>query len=70
MMPRMDGWSFPDAQLRDKKLKDIPVVVLSAVGEISKPIKADHLLRKPVAPETLIETIENLLRHRPAGLNS
>ena len=62
MMPRMDGWAFRDAQLRDKKIKDIPVVVLSAMGEIRKPIKADQLLRKPVAPETLLETIENFVR--------
>ena len=48
MMPRMDGWAFRQAQLRDKKLKDIPVVVLSAVSEIGKPIKADEILRKPV----------------------
>ena len=66
MMPRMDGWAFRDAQLRDKKLKNIPVVVLSAVGEISKPIKADHLLHKPVEPETLLETIENVVRQRTA----
>jgi two-component system response regulator MprA len=66
MMPRMDGWAFRDAQLRDKKLKHIPVVVLSAVGEISKPIKADRLLRKPIAPETLLETIENVVRRRSA----
>jgi CheY-like chemotaxis protein len=58
----MDGWAFRDAQLRDKKLKDIPVVVLSAMGEISKPIKADSLLRKPVAPETLLQTIQKLIR--------
>ena len=66
MMPRMDGWAFRDAQLRDKRLKDIPVVVLSAVGEISKPIKADRLLRKPVEPQTLLKTIENLVRQRKA----
>jgi two-component system, chemotaxis family, chemotaxis protein CheY len=66
MMPRMDGWAFRDAQLRDKKLKDIPVVVLSAVGQISKPIKADRLLRKPVEPKALIETIENVVRQRSA----
>jgi CheY-like chemotaxis protein len=47
LLPRMDGWGFREAQLRDKRLKDIPVVVLSAVGEIVKPINADHLLRKP-----------------------
>jgi len=70
MMPRMDGWAFRDAQLRDKKIKDIPVVVLSAMGEISKPIKADSLLRKPDAPETLLQTIQNLIRRRTGRSNS
>ena len=70
MMPRMDGWAFREAQLCDKKIKDIPVVVLSAMGEISKPIKADLLLRKPVAPETLLETIQKLIRRRAARSSS
>jgi len=64
MMPRMDGWAFREAQLRDKRLKDIPVVVLSAVGEIAKPIKADLVLRKPVEAETLLETVEKIVRRR------
>jgi two-component system, chemotaxis family, chemotaxis protein CheY len=62
MMPRMDGWAFREAQLRDQRLKGIPVVVLSAMGEISKPIDAASLLRKPVEPETLLTTIEKFLR--------
>ena len=64
MMPRMDGWAFRDAQLRDKRLKDIPVVVLSAVGEISKPIKADDLLHKPVEAEALLATVNKFVRRR------
>jgi two-component system chemotaxis response regulator CheY len=64
MMPRMDGWAFRDAQLHDKKIKNIPVVVLSAMGEIIKPIEADLVLRKPVAPETLLETVEKIVWRR------
>jgi two-component system chemotaxis response regulator CheY len=62
MMPRMDGWEFREALLRNRKLKDIPVIVFSAVTEIAKPIKADRFLRKPVAPETLVAAIQLLLR--------
>jgi DNA-binding response OmpR family regulator len=65
MLPRLDGWGFREAQLRDKTLKGIPVVVLSAVGEIVKPINADHILRKPVTSETLLATIERFHRRRP-----
>ncbi len=61
MLPRLDGWGFREAQLNDLRLKGIPVIVLSAVGEVVKPIDADHLLRKPVSPEVLFAAIE---RHR------
>lgn len=64
MMPRMDGWAFRQAQLRDEKFKNIPVVVLSAVGEISRPIKADDLLRKPVATDALLETVRKFTSRR------
>lgn len=64
MMPRMDGWAFREAQLRDQRLKNIPVVVLSAMGELSRPIDADSLLRKPVEPKILLATIEKFLRRR------
>ena len=62
MMSRMDGWGFRAAQLAQKRLKDIPVVVLSAVGEIVKPIEADYLLRKPVSPDKLLDVIERFRR--------
>jgi two-component system chemotaxis response regulator CheY len=64
MMPRMDGWEFREALLRNKRLKEIPVIVFSAVTEIAKPIKADRFLRKPVAPEVLLSAIPPLLRPR------
>ena len=64
MMPRMDGWEFREALLRNKRLKDIPVIVFSAVTEIAKPIRADRFLRKPVAPEALLSAIPPLLRPR------
>jgi two-component system chemotaxis response regulator CheY len=66
MLPRLDGWGFRERQLADNRLSGIPVVVLSAVGEIVRPIKADHLLRKPVAPDTLLASIERFRLHRPA----
>lgn len=62
MMPRMDGWKFREEQLRDPRLKDIPVVVLSAVGEIAESIDATHILRKPVNPVALLDAIERLSR--------
>ena len=62
MLPRMDGWGFRAAQLSDERLKHIPVVVLSAMGETMKPIDADHLMRKPVDPKELFSVIERFRR--------
>jgi two-component system, chemotaxis family, chemotaxis protein CheY len=63
MLPRMDGWKFRERQLGDPRLKDIPVIVVSAVGEIVQSISASCLLRKPVAPAVLLESIERYRRH-------
>jgi two-component system, chemotaxis family, chemotaxis protein CheY len=57
MMPRMDGWKFRQEQMRDPRLKDIPVVVLSAVGQIGESIDATCILRKPVDPAALLDAV-------------
>jgi two-component system, chemotaxis family, chemotaxis protein CheY len=61
MLPRLDGWGFREAQLADRRLNKIPVIVLSAVGELARPIDADHQLRKPVFPDELLKTIGKCL---------
>jgi CheY-like chemotaxis protein len=58
MMPNMNGWEFREAQLRDARIAKIPVVVLSATGERSRPIDAALVLRKPVTLETLLRTVQ------------
>lgn len=40
MMPVMDGWQFRREQLRVDKLKDIPVVILTAAGLSAESIRA------------------------------
>jgi CheY-like chemotaxis protein len=47
------------------RLRNIPVVVLSAMGETVQPIEVDHLLRKPVDCEKLISVIERFRRRTP-----
>jgi CheY-like chemotaxis protein len=55
MMPVMDGWAFRAAQLRDRKLAEIPVVVTSAHAEVGR--MADDLgaaaLPKPIDIQAL-----------------
>jgi two-component system response regulator MprA len=60
MMPNMNGWEFREAQRLNERLAAIPVVVLSATGERSRPIEATRILRKPVTLETLLATVKEV----------
>jgi CheY-like chemotaxis protein len=72
MMPEMDGFAFCSWLKKSKEYKDIPVVLLTGVGEhiyeSKYPLKgvmhadADEYLEKPVKPEALLETISKLLK--------
>jgi len=59
-MPRSDGYSFRTAQLFDRVLREVPVVICSA--DPMAPRGHDHLqaagyLRKPVTAELIIEAV-------------
>jgi CheY-like chemotaxis protein len=61
MMPIMDGWLFRTEQRQDPAIADIPVVVISADGNLRQQaakIQANGYLRKPVGIETLLDTVE------------
>ena len=72
MMPEMDGFSFCSWLKSNENYKDIPVVLLTGVGEhiydSRYPLKgvmkadADEYLEKPLKPEILLETISRLLK--------
>ena len=60
MMPVMDGWQFRAQQQQDPELNSIPVVILSADGNVyqkAATIRAAGYLKKPVELETLLETV-------------
>ncbi len=60
MMPVMDGWQFRREQVRDPVLSAIPVVVLSADGNVHQKAASLHAagyLQKPVDVEHLVEAI-------------
>ena len=64
MLPNMSGQQFRVRQVTDPMLRDIPVIVLSAVpsvGEIAKALSADAVLPKPVRLDELLTTIERLI---------
>ena len=57
MMPVMNGWEFREAQARNQKISEIPVVILTADGRAE--LKAETLgaagyLRKPIEVERLL----------------
>jgi CheY-like chemotaxis protein len=57
MMPVMDGWEFRDAQRADPTLADIPVLVITALGDRPSPVAREHTLRKPLDPKALLRLI-------------
>jgi CheY-like chemotaxis protein len=61
MMPVMDGRDFRREQLNDPALKDIPVVLITAAGaKVSATVNATAILNKPLASETVLDTVERL----------
>lgn len=65
-MPVMNGIEFMQNFKAREDLKDVPVVVVSTEGSKERRAELDHAgvkayLRKPVTPELLTSTIEQLL---------
>jgi CheY-like chemotaxis protein len=66
LMPVMDGWDFRAEQLADPRLRDMPVVVISASGfardTIGAQLKAHDVFAKPLDLERFLETLRALCR--------
>jgi len=67
MMPAMDGWDFRQEQLRDDRLKDIPLVIITAAGFSENSIKTQfgntELVSKPLPVDALLGAVR---RHLPS----
>jgi len=64
-MPVMDGLSFRLHQLRDPRIREVPVVVLTAANEDrleAALLAACGHLRKPIDLDALLETAEEACR--------
>jgi CheY-like chemotaxis protein len=64
-MPVMDGFQFREAQLADPRLAAVPVVVVTADGNVEEKLRrtrANHLLRKPVDIDVLLLTVAKFAR--------
>ncbi len=60
MMPELDGWELIDELQRTAPLADIPVCVLTAISSHAPP-KANAVLQKPIALDTLLDTVARLV---------
>ncbi len=71
MMPRKDGYKLCRELKADKSTRDIPVILLTAVGEAvptttythaeGMSTEAEEFIPKPVDVPTLVEAVERLL---------
>jgi CheY-like chemotaxis protein len=58
MMPGMSGWEFRAAQLENPRLAPIPVVVVTAAGNLSNgALSSVEVLHKPFTLETLLPVV-------------
>ena len=66
MMPGMDGWAVLRALKQDAALKDIPVILLTCVGDSSMgfTLGAADYVQKPLAWETLAPIVKKWARQQ------
>lgn len=69
MMPELSGWDVLTCIREDPELRDIPVIMLTALGQDQDEREgvirgADVYLTKPYEPQHLIELVNRLLADR------
>jgi len=69
MMPEVDGWAVHRAMMADPRLRDIPIIVITARGSLQEREKGlrtegifDYLI-KPFSPSELLVSVDRLLAH-------
>jgi CheY-like chemotaxis protein len=60
MMPVMTGWEFREAQLRDARISDVPVIVVSA-AHAPRAVDAAAFLPKPFDLDELLALTARLV---------
>lgn len=68
MMPVMDGWQFRAEQLRQKDLRHIPVIVVSAARELhahARDLQASGAIAKPFDLDDVLSQVKRAVRARP-----
>lgn len=65
-MPVMDGWQFRTEQVKDPRLKEIPVVVVTALSDQAD-VDADEVIIKPVDVDQLLTAVGHFCRREPTA---
>jgi CheY-like chemotaxis protein len=65
-MPVMDGWHFRDEQVKDPRLKKIPVIVVTALSDRAD-IDVNDIIIKPVDVDRLLTTVGLYCRREPTA---
>jgi CheY-like chemotaxis protein len=69
MMPGMDGWDFRSEQMRDPRLAQVPVVIVSASGFSRDSIRTQFgpaaYVEKPIERMALLEAIREIVGSEP-----
>lgn len=64
MMPVMDGFQFRKAQLANPKIRDIPVLVMSADGRVKTKqeiLEVQEYIKKPIDIDLFVKTIRKYI---------
>jgi CheY-like chemotaxis protein len=68
MMPDMSGWEFREAQLRDERLRGIPVIVMTASrGFDEVGLAAAEILLKPAGLTDILDAVARHALRRERG---
>ena len=68
-MPKMSGWEVLKVIRADERLKDIPVITITAqvmAGDRERALEAgfDGYIPKPISVSSIVKTIQEILRSR------
>jgi CheY-like chemotaxis protein len=61
MLPRMSGYGFSRELAASVAMRDIPIVVVTGAGVDGALLRAACVLRKPAAPQAVVDAIERCI---------
>ena len=74
MLPGINGFQVCSSIRKSKKIKDIPVIILTALGDEKNIVKglekgADDYITKPFSNKVLLATVKNVLKRNKRSRN-